>query len=135
MDTDFPLHHNWCMMAPRRGWEVVFYEDRRGRRPAEEFIEQLPARDSEKVVAWLDFLEEKGPRLGRPYAARLEAGIYELRVRVSTLRYRILYFFWTGRRIVLTHGFTKKSGPVPRAEIERAKRYREDWLERFGGGA
>ena len=121
-------------MAPRRAWQVVFYEDPRGRCPAKEFMASLPARDQGKVAAWIDLLEEKGPKLGRPYAARLEAGIYELRVRVATLRYRILYFFCTGRLIVLTHGFVKKSGPVPKRELERAKRFKEDWLERHGGG-
>jgi len=120
-------------MAPGRAWQVVFYEDLRGRCPAREFLASLPTKDRAKVAAWIDLLEEKGPRLGRPYVAKLEAGIYELRVRVSTLRYRILYFFWTGQRIVLTHGFVKKRGPVPASEIERAKRYRQDWLERYGG--
>ena len=120
-------------MVPGRDWQVVFYTDLRGRCPVREFLESLPTKDRAKVAAWIDLLEEKGHRLRRPYVAKLGAEIYELRVRVSTLRYRILYFFWTGQRIVLTHGFVKKSGPVPASEIERAKRYRQDWLERYGG--
>jgi len=121
-------------MAPRKAWEVVFYKDSRGRCPVKRFMESLPTRDRAKVAAWIDLLEEEGPELGRPYAAKLEAGIYELRVRVATLRYRILYFFWTGKRIVLTHGFVKKGGPVPKEELARAKRFRQDWLKRHGGG-
>ena len=121
-------------MASRRAWRVIFYQDSKGRCPVKTFLANLPAKDRAKVAAWIDLLEERGPELGRPYAARLEAGIYELRVRVATVRYRVLYFFWTGRRIVLTHGFVKKSGLVPKRELERAQRFKRDWLERYGGG-
>ena len=44
---------------------------------------------------------------------------------------RILYFFVVGRRIVLTNGFIKKSQKTPRNEIEKAKRYRADYLSRM----
>lgn len=83
------------------------------------------------MFAHIELLEEKGPFLERPYADLLEDGIYELRVRFSKGRYRIFYFFWNGNKIVLTHGITKKTRIVPSTEIERAKRYREDWLRRF----
>jgi len=112
-------------------WEVVYYEDRRGRCPVEDFIESLPEKAQVKVFAYIELLEEKGPFLKRPYADLLEDEIYELRVRFGKGRYRIFYFFWSGNKIVLTHGITKKTSSVPPTEIERAKRYREDWLRRF----
>ena len=35
-----------------------------------------------------------------------------------------------GRRIVLTNGFIKKTQKTPRDEIDKAKRYRADYLRR-----
>ncbi len=93
----------------------------------------LPAKHRAKVLASVTLLEEEGNRLGRPVAAHLEDGIYELRVRVSTIRYRILYYFWKRRTIVLTHGFVKKDAPVPASEIERAESFREEWWADHGG--
>lgn len=87
-------------------------------------------KERAKVLAAVDLLEEEGPNLYRPYADYLRDGVHELRVRVSRVRYRVLYFFWDRRDIVLTHGITKKTGRVPETEIDRAVRCREDWLRR-----
>jgi len=92
----------------------------------------LPEKAQAKVFAYIELLEEEGPSLKRPYADFLKEEIYELRVRFGKGRYRIFYFFWGKDKIVLTHGITKKTSRVPSRELERAKRYREDWLRRFG---
>ena len=54
-----------------------------------------------------------------------------LRAKSGSNISRILYFFVVGRRIVLTNGFIKKSQKTPRNEIEKAKRYRADYLSRM----
>lgn len=94
----------------------------------------LPNKHRAKVLASVALLEEEGNRPGRPFAAHLEDGIYELRIRVSTIRYRILYYFWKRGTIVLTHGFVKKGALVPAREIERAKRFKGEWWADHGGG-
>ncbi len=96
-------------------------------------MRSLPAKDREKVLALVALLEEEGSRLGRPFATHLEDRIYEPRVRISTMRYRVLYFFWRLRTIVLTHGFIKRGASVPAGEITRAKRFREAWRAVHGG--
>ncbi len=47
--------------------------------------------------------------------------------------YRILYFFYTGRRIVLLHGFGKKTEKLPRQELALACSRLAHFLEREGG--
>ena len=65
-------------------------------------------------------LSELGSELRRPEADYLRDGVYELRMRVGTVNYRILYGF-TGKSVaVLTHGFTKMD-VVDAREIERAR--------------
>lgn len=44
----------------------------------------------------------------------------------------MIYVFLTGRRIVLLHGFQKKSQRTPRREIEMAKRRYLQLLAREG---
>ena len=41
-------------------------------------------------------------------------------------QYRLLYFF-ADKQIVITHGFVKKTGPVPVSELDRAERLMQEW--------
>ena len=43
---------------------------------------------------------------------------------------RVFYFFVIGKRIVLTNGFIKKTQKTPKSEIELAKKYRNEFLNR-----
>lgn len=43
----------------------------------------------------------------------------------------ILYFFFVGKRIVLTNGFVKKSMKTPKSAIELAVKYKNDYIERY----
>ncbi|HUU79840.1 MAG TPA: type II toxin-antitoxin system RelE/ParE family toxin [Acidobacteriota bacterium] len=88
-------------------------------------------RDQAKILALISYLQDQGPTLPRPYADLLEDGIHELRVRLSGDQFRVLYFFCYRRFIVLTHAFVKVTAKVPKAEIQKAKKYRSDFLSRF----
>lgn len=120
------------MMTSSR-WRVVHYETEDGRCPITEFLDELRQNERARVLAQIDLLEEKGPNLRRPYADFLTDGIYELRVRVSQIHYRVLYFFCDRTDIVLTHGFKKQGKRVPEIEIKRAKRCKADWIRRNNG--
>lgn len=45
----------------------------------------------------------------------------------------VLYFFFVGKRIVLTNGFLKKTQKTPLKEIELAKKRKSDYLRRMEG--
>lgn len=77
-------------------------------------------------------LEEKGNQLREPYSKALKDGIFELRAKVGSDISRVLYFFYYEGRIILTHGFIKKTQKTPQSEIEKAKQYRKDFFERNG---
>ncbi len=57
--------------------------------------------------------------LRRPGADLLRDGIYELRVGLSGINYRMLYFFHGNQAVVVTHGL-KKEKRVPVKEIDLA---------------
>jgi len=67
--------------------------------------------------------------LRRPEADLLRDGIYELRVGLQHVNYRILFFFRRRVAAILAHGLTKQ-GIVPGAAIEtalaRKRRFEQD---------
>ncbi|OIO06255.1 MAG: hypothetical protein AUJ52_12625 [Elusimicrobia bacterium CG1_02_63_36] len=115
-------------------YKLEFYQTPRGDYPAKDFLESLDERPRMKAAVWLKLLQEKGPNLPRPYADVLEEPIRELRVSFARLEIRLLYFIYGRSIVVVTHGFLKKTKKVPKADIQRALRYRNDWILTFGGG-
>ena len=111
-------------------YSVDYYEDENGRKPAEEFIDSLDIKMRAKVFGRLELLEAHGARLGMPFSRHLDDGIFELRAVMGGNITRILYFFVVGERVILTHGFVKKTQKTPPRELERAKRIRSDWRKR-----
>ena len=77
-------------------------------------------------------MEKMGIFLRLPLSESLDDGIFELRAKVWTNISRVMYFFVVGDRAVLTHGFIKKTQKTPPREIERVKKIRDDYIERFG---
>ena len=113
-------------------YKVEFYKDRKERCFTIEFLNELQTRIRAKVVKWIEKLEKEGPNLPRPYAYIVKGKIRELRISFGSNEYRFLYFFF-GKRIIITHGFLKKTDRVPEGEIERAERIMQDFLERNKG--
>jgi phage-related protein len=72
-----------------------------------------------KIAARIDALGQFGYELRRPIADYLRDGIFELRIRVGRVQYRILYFFHRQNAVVLVHGLAKE-GIVPAADVDRA---------------
>ena len=111
-------------------FQVEFYDTEDGRTPAQEFLDSLEPKMNAKMVGLMEILEEKGYSLREPYSAPLEDGIFELRAVQGSNISRALFFFYVEGRIVITHGFIKKTQKTPRAQIELAKKYRADFLRR-----
>ena len=111
---------------------IEFYEKENGDIPVEEFLLSLNVKMRAKLVGIMKILQEKGNFLREPYTKHLEDGIFELRGKVGSDISRVLYFFYYDGKIILTNGFVKKTQKTPKAEMGRAKAYRNDYLERCG---
>ncbi len=111
-------------------WEIKYYPAGKDRFPVAEFIDSLDAKSRAKIARTLDLLGQFGIELGMPYAKYLEEQLWELRTQYGRKRYRIIYFLASSQTLVMLHGFTKKSGPVPRRDVEIAKARRNDYLSR-----
>lgn len=114
-------------------FEVIFYDKEDGTEPAKEFLLGLDAKMRAKMLRTISLLADNGPDLREPFSKPLGDGIFELRAKVGSDISRVLYFFIVGRRVILTNGFIKKTQKTPAAEMERAKRYRAEFLSRKKG--
>lgn len=110
-------------------FEVIFYRKRNGECPVEDFLLSLDKKMRAKIVKEISLLELEGNMLREPFSKHLEDGIFELRAKTGTNITRVLYFFYIGRKIVLTNGFVKKTQKTPISEIRTAKAYRSDYLQ------
>ena len=113
-------------------FKAEFYTKEDGSKPAKDFMLSQNSKMRAKLFGLVDILEQYGNQLREPYSKSLEDGIFELRAKVGTDISRVLYFFYYEGRIILTHGFVKKTQKTPVSEIKKAKQYRKDFLERHG---
>ena len=111
-------------------FDVEFYETAEGDQPAREFMLSLDRKMRAKMTNMIALLQDNGYELREPYSKHLSEGIFELRTKVGSDITRVLYFFYVDQRIILTNGFVKKTQKTPPREIERAKKYRADYLNR-----
>lgn len=112
--------------------KVIFYDKQDGTVPVQDFLRSLDVKMRAKVARAIDLLKMNGYELREPHSKPLGDGIFELSAQVATNISRVLYFFVVNGRAVLTHGFVKRTEQTPQSEIDRAKRYREDFLRRCG---
>lgn len=113
-------------------FEIIFYDKADGTEPAKDFLLSLDKKMRAKMLRTIKLLQMNGNKLREPESKELDEGIMELRAKVGSDISRVLYFFVVGRKAILTNGFIKKTQKTPKAEIERAKRYRADYLSRKG---
>ena len=111
-------------------FEVEFYEKENDEQPAKEFLLSLDVKMRAKMVNTIAILSDNGYELREPYSKHLLEGIFELRAKVGSDITRVLYFFYADKHIILTNGFIKKTQKTPAVEIDKAKKYRADYLKR-----
>lgn len=105
--------------------QAVYYRDKHGGEPVNEFIGALPAKRVAKIDDYIDeHLNGRPPDAPPPefpISSQIEGELRELRVRFANTRYRILYQR-SENLIVLLHAFEKNTGAVPASEKALAKR-------------
>jgi len=91
-------------------YKIIFYKDRRGKRPVADYIKELAGKKDkasriklEKINDYLQALQNGGTYIGEPYVKHLYGEIWELR----PFRDRILYAAWDGESFIMLHQFMK----------------------------
>lgn len=111
------------------GIRVVLYREEDGSVPLLAWFGDIPKKALVKCRVKIERLRELGHELRRPEADYLRDGIYELRVSLQGIQYRMLYFFHGTVAAVVSHGVIKEQ-KVPPKEIDlavkRKRRFEQD---------
>jgi phage-related protein len=115
------------------GTQAIYYRDRHGRQPVEEFIDGLPPRHQAAVDLAIDRLNgllPNEPPLAFPATSQVDGELRELRCHYGPVLYRVLY-----RRsknlFILLHMLRKKTGKLPASDIGIAHTRWEDFKARM----
>lgn len=108
---------------------ILLFRDAGGGVPLLEWLDSLPRKARAKCLARIERLAELGFELRRPEADLLRDGIYELRVGLGGIHYRMLYFYFGRGAAVITHGLTKRREVPPKQinlAIQRKRLFEND---------
>ncbi len=120
-------------MTQEAEWSIVLYTTADGTEPVRGFLESLDLKTQARFEWSIEQLRVRNVQAAEPLVKHIEGKIWELRRASSDNIYRVMYFFFTGRQIVLLHGFQKKTQKTPRSEIETAEQRMADFVKRQGG--
>ncbi len=67
--------------------------------------------------------------LGMPLVRKIEADLWEVQSRLEKGRISRLFFTVYGDKIILLHGFIKKSPKTPNQELKLALSRKNQWLK------
>ena len=87
----------------------------------EYFVLSLPDGLLARYLRLVDAIAEFGPHLGMPHTRALGDGMFELRVKGREGIARIFFCNIPNRRVVMLHGFIKKSEKIPTRELRVAR--------------
>ena len=90
-------------------FEIIFFELDNDSCPVQDFLDSLNDKMAAKVYGMMDVLAEFGNELREPYTKELEDEIYELRAKTGTDICRVLFFFRSEKKNIITNGFIKKA--------------------------
>lgn len=85
-------------------------------------IDDWPAGINASFVRIAEQMVESGPNLGLPYTRPFGDGLFEIRARGEEGIGRAFFCTLVGRRIVILHGFIKKSQQTPDKELKLARK-------------
>ena len=119
-------------MPTQTDWAIVFFIEDNGTSPVEEFILSQDERTQARFRWSLEQLRARNVMAREPLAKHIEGKVYELRVESQTNIFRVMYFFATGKQIVLLNGFQKKTQKTPNREIAMALKRMNRFIQRRG---
>lgn len=93
------------------------------------FLSVLSKKEQAKINRAIALLGEYDFSLTRKYAKHIKGKLWELRVGLGNSKFRIFYFIYNDKYIVLLNGFTKKTMKTPLKEITKAVKLMNEALK------
>ncbi len=100
------------MQAPRKRIVAAFYRAANGGEPVREWLKGLD-RDDRRTIGMDIAAVEYGWPAGKPLCGSLGGGLWEVRSHIGGGRIARVIFCIVAGRMVLLHGFIKKTRKIP----------------------
>ena len=98
-------------------WSIHYHTE-----AVETFVSELPSGLLARYLRLAELMLEFGANLGMPHTQAMSDGLFELRVKGHEGIARVFYCTLAGQRIILLHGFIKKSQKTPLKELKLARK-------------
>ena len=99
--------------------QVYFFKTANNRQPVRDWLKELPVEDRKTIGNDLKTAQFGWP-IGMPLIRKLDADLWEVRSRLHNRIARVI-FTVEGNKMVLLHGFIKKSQKTPQSDLQLAK--------------
>ena len=125
----------YAIIVSAMEWVIEYYVTDNGKYPVKDFVDSLSPVGKAKYIFISDLLEQYGIAVREPYVKAIKGKrkLFEMRIKDKSNIHRIIYFVYTGKTLILLHGFTKKTQRTPAKEIRIAETRMKDYLTRTGG--
>jgi phage-related protein len=100
---------------------VIFFKTDSGREPVRDWIMSLTDEQRKTVGTGIRKVQSEWP-IGMPHVRSLGDGLHEVRSNFPDGIARTLFYIVDGGRMILLHGFTKKTQKTPRDDLALAKK-------------
>lgn len=97
-------------------WKIVYYSE-----TVRQWVDGLPVGLRAYYARITERMLQYGPHLGMPYVRSLGKGLYEIWVMGKEGIARV-FFGARSERIVILHGFVKKTAKTSKREMDTARR-------------
>lgn len=114
-----------AVTRPEKKIFAGFYKTSRGNEPVREWLLKLD-REDRKIVGKDIQKVEFGWPIGMPYSKPLGQGLFEVRSNISDKRIARVIFFIKNNKMVLLHGFVKKTRKTPKTDFDLAVKRKKE---------
>lgn len=101
--------------------EVVFYQSASGNEPVRDWLKDSLGEDERKIIGADIKTVEFGWPIGMPVCRSMGEGLHEVRSSLPRNRIARVLFCVENGRMILLHGFIKKTRSTPKADLDVAR--------------
>lgn len=104
--------------------QAVFFKSMQNNEPVRDFLKSFEPEDKKSVGADIMAVEMLWP-IGYPRVRKLDTDLWEVRSNISDNRICRILFTISENKMILLHGFIKKSQKTPKDDLDLGKKRRD----------
>ena len=106
---------------------VNFYQTNFGNEPVREWLKDIPKEYKKTIGEDIMLVQFRWP-LGMPLVRKMEADLWEVRSKLKNGNISRVFFTVRDSKMILLHGFIKKSQKTPKTDIDLSRSRKNQWF-------